>query len=132
MPTAPRKIFLADDDEEDRMLFKEALQIVAHDVEVTEVENGIKLLELLENLHSHESCIIVLDINMPLMNGFETIAAIKSTDCIKQLPVFFLSTSKNTSNVTRAKQLGAKAYFTKPTSWQDFLELISKIVDQIT
>ncbi|REA60155.1 response regulator [Dyadobacter luteus] len=132
MPNATRKIFLADDDDEDRMLFKEALQIVAHNVEVIEAENGIKLLELLENRHSYKRSIIVLDINMPLMNGFETIAAIKSTGCIKQLPIFFLSTSKNTNNITKAKQLGAKAYFIKPASWQDFLELVAKIVDQIT
>jgi len=71
--------------------------------------------------------LILLDLNMPRMNGYEFLAAIKSDERFKSIPVVVLTTSDVESDVLSAYRLGAASYITKPTGIEQFMTVINKI-----
>lgn len=110
-------VYLADDDEDDRMLSREALESVLEGVYIKEFTNG---RELLKTLHADEGdgepSLIVLDINMPYINGLDVLSSIRSVSSLCHIPIVLLSTSSDGDTIKRAYQIGANAYFIKPVS----------------
>jgi CheY-like chemotaxis protein len=110
-------IYLVDDDQDDRMLIGEALKSTSDHVNVIEFSDGEQLLDQLENgLIRSEPSVILMDINMPRLNGLEALARIRSNKAISHIPVAIFSTSSNPKVISDAYLAGANAYLIKPVS----------------
>ena len=120
-----KHVFLAEDDEDDRLLFNEALLVVAGSALLTESKNG---LELMKNLHTTSSQfpdIIFLDLNMPLKDGFECLEEIrKERNELANVPVVVFTTSSNKANIDVAYKLGASGYAVKPDNFEKLKNVI--------
>lgn len=124
------KIFLVDDDAEDRFIVEEALNSVAPHVGIRSAENGLDALQVLNDLFTEgkRPCVIVLDVNMPKMNGPETLGRLKSDTRFSQIPVVIYSTSINPYDKEKCIALGAHSYVTKPVSYNESIEVVRKFL----
>ncbi len=123
--TPPLVFLLADDDEDDRMLFEEALAEVNPNIRCISATNGKEALAVLQNQLPLLPDYIFLDLNMPKMNGLECLAELKKMDTLKNIPVVIYSTSSDSNSVEESKKLGALDFFVKPpnfNSLKDFLQ----------
>ncbi len=120
-------ILLAEDDKVDAMTVKRALR----DLKVTNpliiVENGEKALEYLRDPNKAKPGIILLDLNMPKMNGIEFLEIAKKDDKIKRIPVVVLTTSKEDQDKIESFNLGVAGYMIKPVDYLQFVEIIKTI-----
>lgn len=122
-----RKFFLADDDQDDTELFEEALRNIDKHIEFFTATNGKELIDRLSTAPVHPE-IIFLDINMPELDGWESLKTIKMDDRLRAIPVVMYSTSAAKIDGNKAIKAGAVCYLEKPHSFiklQDFLEKIS-------
>jgi len=120
------KILLADDDPEDRAIIEDALELDdAHGL-IAFAENGEQALALLEQgfNRDHIPCLIVLDLNMPRLNGTQTLGKLKDDERFKDIPVIIYSTSINPLEKEKCMSLGAQAYITKPISYKESKDTI--------
>lgn len=116
-PENPKKnIYLAEDDEDDRLLFLEAMQELDAAAEVMAAEDGELLLNILSKAGKDLPEIIFLDINMPKKNGFDCLREIRAGAGWKNIKVVMLSTSSNPENIELAYSLGADCYVVKPAT----------------
>jgi len=120
-------IFLADDDDDDRLIFTEALKEVAPLCNCRAVANGKELIEKLQQSESLPD-IIFLDINMPLINGFECLAELKKRKKYAHIPVVILSTASNNSVFETAHALGADAFLVKPISHKELVDKLKYVL----
>jgi CheY-like chemotaxis protein len=91
-------------------------------------ENGQQLLDQLRKLKQHDfPAFILLDLNMPVLNGFDTLRLLKSDPLLKVIPVLVLTTSSNAGDVWKSYQLGTNSYFTKPHSFDGFTRIARSI-----
>lgn len=121
---AGKRILLVDDDPEDRDIIKYAMELEQAHNTIYFAENGEQALEILDkNYHVAEvPCLIVLDLNMPKMNGTQTLGNLKSDERFKNIPVIIYSTSINPLEKEKCMQLGAHSYITKPVSFKESTE----------
>jgi CheY-like chemotaxis protein len=122
-----RNFLLADDDEDDTILFNEALKGIDSSIQFGSANNGKELLEKLRS-GVHDPQIIFLDINMPEMNGWEALKNLKKEDSFKDIPVIMYSTSSFTLEGKKAIDAGALGYYEKPSNFlklKEFLELLT-------
>lgn len=126
-------ILIAEDDADDRFLMQTALNEAKWEEEIKFVENGIELLSFLQNLK--ETAIgeitypkfILLDLNMPKMDGRQALKELKSDSDFKKIPVIVFSTTKNDVEVKRCYELGANTYIVKPISFDSLVDMIQHI-----
>jgi len=126
MPNTP-SIIIADDDADDRLLLQEAFAHIKISNPVYYAENGIELLHMLtENDYSRASKtgLILLDLNMPMKNGFEALKEIKSNEHLMHIPVVIYTTSSIEGDVLLSYRNGANAYITKPQTFNAILDVI--------
>jgi CheY-like chemotaxis protein len=123
---APRAvtILMAEDDPDDRLLAAEAARECRVTDDLRFVEDGEQLLDYLRRRGrwadpalSPRPGLVLLDLNMPRMDGREALAAIKSDPELRRIPVVVLTTSRAESDVARAYDLGANSFITKPASF---------------
>lgn len=105
-------IFYTDDDRDDLEFFKEIVDMIDETVEVVTLRDGQELINALHNPPPTPHCIF-LDINMPGMNGFETLKQVRNSEAHKELPIVMFSTSGDDSTVARSRELGASLYVQK-------------------
>ncbi len=120
-------VIIADDDIDDRLLLTEAL--VENGVERDKILlacDGEELLSLLA-LHGHSSCLVFLDLNMPKKNGLKVLEAMRSNPAQRHIPVLIFTTSNSRSDILSSYDLGCNAYFEKPYSYSELVDLISVI-----
>lgn len=116
-------IYLVDDDEDDRFFAKLTFQQHFSDSKLVCFEDGEELLSMIEqNTATSEPAntlpdLILLDLNMPRINGFDTLRAIKKHQIWKTVPVAILSTSGEPIDQAKCKELGACAFLTKPATY---------------
>ena len=123
-------IFIADDDEDDRMLFLDALEDLNLPAAVKAACDGQELLNTLEKTADRLPDIIFLDINMPIKNGFDCLAEIRSReDALKEVKIIMLSTSKSPDNIELCHKLGADLYAVEPSSFQGLNDLLQKVFE---
>lgn len=123
-------IFIADDDEDDRLLFLDALEDLNLPAAVKAACDGQELLHTLEKTADRLPDMIFLDINMPIKNGFDCLAEIRSReDALKEVKIIMLSTSKNQDNIELCYKLGADFYAVKPSSFQGLKDLLKKVFE---
>ena len=120
-------ILLVEDDKVDVMTIKRAFKDlkIANPVDVC--ENGLEALEFLENSNNNRPGIILLDINMPKMNGLEFLHARNEIENIKSIPVIVLTTSKAEQDKIESYNLGVAGYMIKPVDYLQFVEVIRTI-----
>ena len=125
-----KNIYLADDDEDDIDLFKQAALDVCPDLEITAVTDGSKLIQSLEVATPPKPDCIFLDINMPKMDGFACINALKTKKEFKDIPVIVYSTSGMHSDISKMYAAGADLYITKPMNFsglKGILEIVCNL-----
>ena len=122
-----RKILLADDDAEDREIIRDAMEAVNAEQRICFVENGEQALHELDRSYNAADppCLIVLDLNMPRLNGTETLRRLKSDGRFENIPVIIFSTSINTFEKEKCMSLGAASYITKPVSYDECLQTVN-------
>ncbi|MFO8146419.1 MAG: response regulator [Bacteroidota bacterium] len=124
-------ILLVEDNEGDIVLTTEALQEGKIANRISVVKDGIEALEFLEKKGDYKDAVtpdlILLDINLPKMNGHEVLKKIKSIDHLRHLPVIILSTSSSQEDVMNSYKNYANCYITKPVDASDFLKVVSSI-----
>ena len=130
----PITILMADDDEDDRLLTQDALVESRVLNELHFVEDGVELLEYLERKGkfvdksiSPRPGLILLDLNMPRMDGREALEAIKANPNLKGIPVVILTTSKQEEDMVKGYNLGAASYITKPVTFDGLVELMKTL-----
>ena len=123
-------MFLADDDADDRLLMKEAIKAIDPSIEIVESENGQELLTVLQSQTVLDRCLIILDMNMPKMNGLETLSNLRIIPHLASLPTVMLSTSGNPDMIDFAKKLGALDYYIKPSNMDSLLNLCRHLISE--
>ena len=123
-------ILIADDDEDDRMFTKEAFEENYLLNEIRFVNDGVELMDYLKRrnkylnpIDSPRPGIILLDLNMPKMDGREALKEIKSDPSLRSIPVVVLTTSKAEQDVLQTYDLGVNCFITKPVSFGDFIDV---------
>ncbi|MFF7216946.1 response regulator [Streptomyces sp. NPDC008238] len=125
-PARPYDVLLVEDDAADAMLIEDAL--TTHGTRnLTQVEDGIAALEYLGDPRHPQPDLVVLDLNMPRMNGRELLDVIKNDENLRAIPVVVLTTSSAPEDVTGAYQRHANAYVTKPVNLDDFERAVQSI-----
>jgi CheY-like chemotaxis protein len=130
MSTKPNKsIFLADDDEDDCMLFGDALREVSTTTELLTANDGVELINLMETTVPPPPDVIFLDLNMPRKNGFECLEQIRKTKAWENIPVVIFSTSSQEEMVRKVHEKGANFFIRKPGSFSKLKQAIKQILD---
>lgn len=120
-------IYIADDDEDDRMLLRDAISSVIGGAIIREVGDGAELIEQIRLEEPENEIVILLDMNMPKLNGLEALAIIKSDIKLIHIPVIMISTASNPELITRAYVAGINAYIAKPYRLAEYTELARAI-----
>ncbi len=128
MSTSNMKILLADDDADDRMFFEEALEAARIKTEIVSVNDGMELMEYLNDNPSYQPHILFLDINMPRKNGIEALKEIRKDDARKDLVVAIYSTSSAQSDIEETFILGANIYIKKPNDFNELKKVLEDVV----
>jgi CheY-like chemotaxis protein len=122
-------IFLADDDEDDVYFVKTAVRELDSLIKVKHFVNGKQLLQALTKSKSQPPNFILLDLNMPILNGRETLRLIRKF-YDHHLPVIILSTSNHQHEKDLCFEYGATAYYTKPCSYPLYLEILRELKEK--
>ena len=116
--TQTKRIFLAEDDPDDRSFFEDALKALPFQTVLTIAEDGEELMTALEETVPPKPYVIFLDLNMPRKNGFECLKEIRESIKFKDIPVVVLSTSDHENIIERTYSLGANLFTCKPADFR--------------
>ncbi|HXD94433.1 MAG TPA: response regulator [Bacteroidia bacterium] len=122
-----RPILLVEDDKIDAMTVMRALKDLKITNTLVHVSNGLEALDHLKNMNSEKPCIILLDLNMPKMNGIELLKVLKNDALLKKLPVVVLTTSNAEKDKTESFNLSVAGYMLKPVDYKQFVDVIKDI-----
>ncbi|WP_327071164.1 response regulator [Kitasatospora sp. NBC_01302] len=125
-PEKSYRVLLVEDDHADAMLIEEALFDQGTARTITRAEDGVAALEHLRAVRPLPD-LIILDLNMPRMNGRELLAVLKGDDLFRAIPVVVLTTSGAPNDVSGAYRGHANAYVTKPVNLDDFTHAVQSI-----
>jgi CheY-like chemotaxis protein len=119
-------ILLVDDDAMDRELFREALNSAGLQCRLSEASNGEEGLQVLRGQSLPD--LVILDLNMPVKDGRQTLAEIKSDPALRSLPVCIMSTSSAHFDVSKAYESGANLFLVKPLDFRQLVEMVRTLV----
>ena len=117
-------ILLADDDIDDCLFFKDALEALPISTKLKTVHDGDQLLDYLTANEEQPPHVLFLDINMPRKNGFECLSEIKQNPKLKDLPVVMFSTSGEQDKINILFKTGADVYIKKPANFAQLVQVI--------
>lgn len=124
-------VLIADDDQDDIEMLTAALKEAASDLDVLVASDGKSVLEQLKKFLEPGAgippCVLVIDMNMPRMDGRETVVAIKGNEHLKNLPILLFSTAKNKTDEMFAEKWGVR-FFQKPDTVQGLSEVATVIL----
>ena len=124
-----RPILLIEDDEVDVLTVQRALRDLAVANPLTTVRNGEEALAWLADEEQPTPGLILLDLNMPRMNGLEFLREARRVGCAERIPVVVLTTSRDDRDVVEGFQLNVAGYMVKPVDYRKFVEVM-KAIDQ--
>lgn len=123
-------ILIADDDNDDQYMIKQAFTSINLNENVRTVNDGVELLDYLNNTGKYKGVetllpkVILLDLNMPKKDGRECLKEIKMNTKFKMIPIVIYSTSSNPDDISYAYEHGASSYITKPYSYQELVKIM--------
>jgi len=123
-----KRIMLIDDDPDDQLLFKDAVQMIHPDLSCELASSCKEAIRQLETTPPPE--LIFMDLNMPVMSGFECLVYLKKENRYKDIPVVIFTTSQNVNDISRTKQLGAKWYMTKPDDFKVLCKKLDRVLQK--
>ncbi|GAB3260969.1 response regulator [Larkinella harenae] len=119
-------IAVVDDDEDDLYLIQEAFKVCLKEEKVLLASSGVDLLKQLESMRILPS-FLLLDLNMPSMNGFDVLQQLRSDARYNLMPVLIFSTSNSQSDIDRAYEMGANSYVRKPSSFAEYKSVVEDL-----
>jgi CheY-like chemotaxis protein len=123
------KILLAEDDPDDQQFFIEALrELHPKQYAVAAVYTGREALDYLQAGNSPD--LIVLDLNMPLMDGYQVLKTLKSSASYQSIPAFVLTTSSEKHEGLRCRELGCSGFYTKPLSLRELTHIVDDMLSK--
>jgi len=133
-PARAFAVLMADDDQEDCLLVKEALAESNLNHELCFVSNGEELLDYVHRRGDYQNPgsapradLILLDLNMPKMDGRDVLRLAKSDGRLRQIPIVVLTTSTADEDISFSYAMGASSYITKPTTFRGWVDLIHAV-----
>jgi two-component system response regulator len=128
-------IVVADDDLDDQQIIKDGLRDCRVKVEINSVYNGLQLMDYLLAREAYRNIkelpdLVLLDLNMPLMDGFEVLKEIRSKEKLKALPLYVITTSRSAEHKKRALELGATGFYSKGASSKDIRKIMAEICQE--
>lgn len=133
MDARPLTILLAEDDEGHATLIRRSLTRSGVSNEIVHVTDGHQALEFVRRDRAPEATkppaplLLLLDINMPRVDGFEVLARIKADEATATIPVIMLTTTDDSRDVDRCYRLGCSVFVTKPVAYEDFMEAVRRL-----
>jgi CheY-like chemotaxis protein len=121
-------IVLADDDEDDRLFFEEAISQLNLNSEIILVHNGNELMKHLENPESLVPDLVFLDLNMPIKGGIECLSEIRASKKLRGLTVAIYSTSSSDDDIEECFIRGANVYINKPNNFESLKAVLLKVI----
>ena len=122
-----KPILLVEDDDVDIMTVERALKDLNLKNQLVSKADGEKALEYLKNNGNKKPCIILLDLNMPKMNGIEFLKIAKADESLKKIPVVVLTTSSQQQDIVESFELCAAGYIVKSVDYTKFVKAISAV-----
>ena len=124
-----RFILVADDDIDDQEMISESLHDLDENCTIEVVSNGQLAINRLENASLPHPCLVILDLNMPILNGLETLARIREKPALQGIPVVVFTTSDSSESRKKSLKLGALDYLVKPDDYQGILAVTAKMME---
>lgn len=122
-----KPILLVEDDQVDVMTIRRALKEIRVVNPVVAVEHGEAALAHLRDPAAVRPCIILLDLNMPIMNGIEFLQQVKRDPLLRAIPVVVLTTSEEEPDKLRSFEHGVAGYMAKPVDYRRFVEMMRSV-----
>lgn len=131
MPKLPLTILMADDDKDDQLLTRDAFESARLTNDLRTVDDGVELLAYLRREGEYADAprpgLILLDLNMPRMDGREALEAIKADPDLRRIPIIVMTTSKAEEDLMRSYDLGAASFITKPVTFPELVKVVQSI-----
>jgi CheY-like chemotaxis protein len=131
--SVPIQVLLVEDNPGDARLTKEAFHAAAETMRLHIVADGVEAMAFLRNegdhIHAPRPDLILLDLNLPKMDGREVLAKIKEDDSLRLIPTVILTTSNSDEDILKSYQLQANCYLSKPVQLEAFDDLVRSIND---
>ncbi|WP_452227166.1 response regulator [Lacinutrix cladophorae] len=121
------KILLIEDDMIEIMKLNRTISTLKLDHKIIEANNGEEALEILEQKDNLPD-VILLDLNMPKINGIEFLSILKKDDVLKYIPTIILTTSNNQKDLLECYKIGVAGYILKPLKYEDYVSKIEKLL----
>jgi CheY-like chemotaxis protein len=125
------RIIVADDDDDDQYLIEQALRETLKSHSLKTVNNGLELVDLLFNgedqFEDGLPDFILLDLNMPLLDGFSVLEQVRSNEFTKKIPVYVLTTSRFETDRKKSHEMGANGFYSKPYQFEQLKGIIRSI-----
>ena len=119
-------IFVAEDDEDDQFLLQTAFASTGMSCNLVFFTNGEELINEL-TVAEKRPTLVLLDLNMPIMDGFQTLSHLRNNDAYRTMPVLILTTSSQREDVTKAYSMGANSFITKPHQYADLTRTVEQL-----
>ena len=127
MKITNKPILLVEDDQVDTMTVIRALKEIHVTNPLVHLENGEEAVNYLRDPQKEKPCIILLDLNMPVMNGIEFLHVVKNDSKLRCIPVVVLTTSEEQQDKVNSFNLGVAGYMAKPVDYRQFVEVMRSI-----
>jgi CheY-like chemotaxis protein len=121
-------ICLADDDEDDRLFFTDAFDELKINTKVSTFNDGVALMNYLNNENSVLPSVLFLDLNMPKKNGVECLLEIKKNEKLNDIAIAIYSTSSSEEHIEETFINGANIYIKKPNDFEDLKKILAEVV----
>jgi CheY-like chemotaxis protein len=124
------KIFIIDDDEDDRKLFIDSVRQVDENIECVTAGDGQEAMKILKDEHLPLPDYIFLDLRMPRISGKQCLEEIRKDNRLQHIPVFIYTTSTEVQDSIELKKMGAVHFISKPVNPDDIYYILSVILDE--
>lgn len=122
-----KKVLYADDDLDDKAWIIEAWQTLDLPLQVVFVDNGREVLDYLKATEKEMPALVVLDLNMPEMDGRQTLQKLKNDPQLRHIPVVIVTTSTSKLDMEVCKRLGASLFLTKPDTHAEWQQIVKQL-----